>query len=81
MRVVMIEDDERFGLRQGDLLDVHPYPFEPDCKLTVERRVVDGFVPGCNVYRHMVSADEGRRPLDCTCCQPVLGGDNGSGVT
>jgi hypothetical protein len=56
MRLVKLkEDDERFGMKAGDVLEVEPYWLDPSDKLTVIRRVSDGFDPGCNVYRSQVT--------------------------
>lgn len=48
------EDDERFGLKSGDVLICIPYFYEHDEKLSVIRRESDGFDPDCNVYRAQV---------------------------
>lgn len=50
------EDDPRFGLKKGDVLECVPYWLDPSDKWTVLRRVSDGFDPSCNVYRHQVEA-------------------------
>lgn len=52
--VRMKADDDRFGLKAGDVLAVIPYWLDPAEKWTVLRRVSDGFDPGCNVYRDQV---------------------------
>ena len=41
-------DDGRFGLQAGDELVCVKYPY--DAKVTVLRRLSDGFDPGCNQY-------------------------------
>lgn len=46
-------DDERMGLKAGDILVCVPYWLDP-AKLTVLRRESDGWDPECNVYRHQV---------------------------
>ena len=46
--VRLIDDDERFGLREGDELLVRKYPY--DAKVTVIKRISDGFEPECNQY-------------------------------
>jgi hypothetical protein len=50
----MKEDDERFGLLAGDLLECEAYWLDPQAKLTVLQRLSDGFDPSCNVYRYQV---------------------------
>jgi len=50
----LLADDERFGLRAGDVLICVPYWLDPGDKLTVLRRESDGFDPSCNVYRSQV---------------------------
>jgi hypothetical protein len=53
-RIVRLKkDDERFGLKAGDLLEVEPYWLDPE-KFTVVQRLSDGFDPQCNVYSHEV---------------------------
>lgn len=42
-----------FGLAQGDILEVHRYRLDPE-KVTVVRRISDGFEPQCNLYTHEV---------------------------
>lgn len=42
------EDDPRFNLSKGDLLMCVDYPL--DAKVTVLRRLSDGYDPGCNQY-------------------------------
>ena len=46
-------DDERMGLKAGDILVCVPYWLDPE-KLTVLYREGDGFDPECNVYRYQV---------------------------
>ena len=46
------QDDPRFGLAAGDELLVKSYPY--DAKVTVLRRISDGFDPECNQYLHDV---------------------------
>ena len=53
-QVRLKEDDRAFGLRAGDILEVHPYVLDPDTKFTVVQRLSDGFDPECNVYRTQV---------------------------
>lgn len=60
MRLVKLKaDDERFGMKAGDILEVEPYWLDPSDKFTVIRRVSDGFDPGCNVYRSQVTTFDG----------------------
>ena len=46
--VRLLDDDERFDLREGDELLVRKYPY--DAKVTVIKRISDGFEPECNQY-------------------------------
>ena len=50
----LLADDPRFGMSEGDVLECEPYWLDPSEKLTVLRRLSDGFDPCCNVYRHQV---------------------------
>ena len=44
----IIEDDERFGLKAGDLVYCVNYPY--DAKRTIISRISDGYEPCCNQY-------------------------------
>lgn len=55
MLVKLKADDVQFGLAAGDVLEVEPYWLDPTDKLTVIRRISDGYDPNCNVYRSQVS--------------------------
>lgn len=59
MLVKLKEDDERFKLKAGDVLEVEPYWLDPSDKFMVIRRVSDGFDPMCNVYRSQVTQASG----------------------
>lgn len=48
-RLLILEDDPRFGLEAGDIVTAHPYGFD-SAKWTVIAREADGFDPECNVY-------------------------------
>jgi hypothetical protein len=50
--VRLLADDPRFGLSEGDELLVRLYPY--DAKVTVIRRISDGFDPECNQYMQAV---------------------------
>lgn len=71
---VLLKDDPRMGLSAGDVLACIPYWLDLQAKLTVERRISDGFDPGCNVYRCQVArrmADGELQLLRCDCgCAP-----------
>ncbi len=47
--VELREDDERFGLSMGDVLVATSYWLDPG-KVTILRRLSDGFDPECNQY-------------------------------
>jgi hypothetical protein len=46
----LLKDDDRFGLRKGDVLIGRPYWLDPE-KITVDYRECDGRDPMCNQYR------------------------------
>lgn len=50
--VRLLEDDPQFDLAAGDELLVMSYPY--DAKVTVIRRISDGFDPQCNQYLRSV---------------------------
>lgn len=47
----LLNDDPRMGLQAGDLLLCEPYWLDPASKVSVIKRLSDGFDPGCNQYR------------------------------
>jgi hypothetical protein len=49
----MKDDDERFGMKKGDIFIGAQYDMDPE-KISVGFRVSDGFDPGCNQYRSSV---------------------------
>lgn len=51
--VKLKNDDKRFKLKAGDLLEVEPYWLDPS-KYTVIQRIPDGYNPECNVYSYEV---------------------------
>jgi hypothetical protein len=53
MIVRIKEDDFRFKLKKGDVLEVHVYAYDPG-KYTVVRRLSDDYDPECNVYSYQV---------------------------
>lgn len=55
MRFRLIGDDERFSLKDGDILlceEMHLARWSE--KVAVVRRESDGYVPMCSQYRHSV---------------------------
>lgn len=44
----LLKDDPRFGLKKDDLLICVNYPY--DAKVTILRRLSDGYDPSCNQY-------------------------------
>lgn len=55
-------DDERFGLKAGDLLECRPHgwPWSVE-KVIVVRRVSDGYEPQCSQYREDLRLVSGPR--------------------
>ena len=47
-KIRMLISDDRLGLKAGEIYEVTPYCF--DDKLTLVRRVPDGYDPECNIY-------------------------------
>ena len=55
MRFRLIGDDERFSLKDGDILLCEEMHWAwRDEKVAVVRRESDGYVPMCSQYRHSV---------------------------
>jgi hypothetical protein len=68
-RYEVLDDDERFGLKQGDVIVGVPYAFDPghrrnpDGKVTVLWREGDDYRPGCNQYWYNLLRLSGRVPI------------------
>lgn len=54
MIVEIIKDDPRCGLKVGDQFEAIRYWLDPQEKVTLLRRISDGWVPDCNEYIHNV---------------------------
>jgi hypothetical protein len=55
MRYRMLVDNERFGLRAGDIILCEELNWAwAEEKVASVRRESDGYQPGCSLYRHMV---------------------------
>jgi len=50
MKVKLLDDDERFGLKKGDIFQAKKYKYDPD-KMSLLERESDGFDPECNQYK------------------------------
>ena len=71
MRFRLVADDERFGLREGDILLCEEMNWAwADEKVAVVRRESDAYVPMCSQYRHSVEfieyAHDLNRPIERT---------------
>lgn len=68
-RYQVLDDDERFGLKQGDIVIGFPYIYNPghrnnpDGKVTVLWREGDGHRPECNQYWYSLRRLRGRVPI------------------
>lgn len=74
MRVVVLEDSDRLGTKRGEVYEAGRYPYEPDCKVSLSRRIPDGYDPCCNHYACQVAemAEDRLRALGCSCgCRPL----------
>lgn len=54
MIVELLKDEPRFKIKKGDQFEAIAYHLDPQEKVTLLRRLSDGFVPECNEYRHNV---------------------------
>ena len=52
MRVKILADDERLGLKKGEIYTAQRYRLDPHEKITLLAREPDGHDPSCNLYRH-----------------------------
>ncbi|MBA7556406.1 hypothetical protein ES705_49114 [subsurface metagenome] len=53
MIVQLLEDDPRFKLKKGEIFEAQVYQLDPE-KITLLKRLSDGFDPECNQYRESV---------------------------
>ena len=53
MRVQILKTDKRLGVKAGEVYEARRYLLDPD-KVTLDRRVPDGYDPCCNQYLHEV---------------------------
>jgi hypothetical protein len=52
--VELLKDEPRFKIKKGELFEAKTYALDPMVKVTLIRRISDGFIPDCNEYRHNV---------------------------
>ena len=57
MMVKNLEDNERLGIKAGERDEAKPYWLDPYDKVTLIRRIPDGYEPECNQYRSMVEIE------------------------
>lgn len=50
VRVIILEDDERLGVKQGEIYSAQRYHYDPQEKVTLLAREPDGYDPECNQY-------------------------------
>ena len=50
MEVRVIKTDERLGIKEGEIYEAKRYYLDPTEKVTLVRRVPDGYDPSCNQY-------------------------------
>ena len=50
MRVKILEDDERLGVKHGEIYQAERYRYDPQEKVSLLSREDDGYDPKCNQY-------------------------------
>lgn len=69
-RYEVLEDDDRFGLKEGDVVVGFPYPYDPghrtnpEGKITVLWREGDNHRPECSQYWHSLHRLRGHVPIE-----------------
>jgi len=53
VKVKIRENNIHFGLKKGEIYEAKPYRLDSE-KLTLLKRIPDGYDPECNCYRHEV---------------------------
>lgn len=48
--VRILKTDERLGVKEGEEYEAVTYPFDPGAKVSLLRRIPDGYDPQCNQY-------------------------------
>lgn len=54
MKVKILKDDERLGVKAGEVYEAEPYWLDPSEKVSLLSRIPDGYEPECNQYREAV---------------------------
>ncbi len=53
MKVRITKTDNRLGIKEGEIYEAEIYWLDPD-KITLLKRIPDGYEPSCNQYRYEV---------------------------
>jgi hypothetical protein len=51
VKVKLLNDEERFNIKAGDEFEAIRYHLDPQEKMSLLKRLSDGFDPECNQYR------------------------------
>jgi len=54
LKVRILKDEDRLGIKKGEVYEAKSYWLDPSLKYTLIGRVPDGYDPSCNVYRSEV---------------------------
>lgn len=54
MRVKILKDCQSTGIKKGEIYEAKRYWLDPQCKVTLLRRIPDGHDPECNEYFYNV---------------------------
>lgn len=52
MQVLILKTDNRLGIKENEIYEAEPYWLDPTEKVTLLKRIPDGYNPMCNQYRN-----------------------------
>ena len=50
MQYKILKDDERLGIKAGEIYEGERYKYDPQTKVSLLYRIPDGYKPECNMY-------------------------------
>lgn len=54
MKVRVLKTDKRLGIKKDEIYEASYYWLDPHCKVTLIKRIPDGYDPSCNQYIHEI---------------------------
>lgn len=54
MKVKILKTNDKLGIKENEIYEAEPYWLDPLDKITLLKRIPDGYNPSCNQYRYNV---------------------------